>query len=205
MRAPVLAAMVLALSSMSSLTVHAGDIEAGKAKSVTCAGCHGMDGNSVNPEWPSLAGQHAKYIEKQLKEYKSGARVNAIMVGMVAALTEEDMANLGAYYESLEPKGAPVAAEPDVLQKGQDIYRGGITDAGVAACIACHAPTGKGNGPAGWPSLAGQHAQYTVTQLKYFQTEQRANDVGRMMRNVAKRMSEAEMEAVAAYVAAMKP
>ncbi len=204
MRAAVLAAVVVAVSGFSSLAVHAGDIEAGKAKSVTCAGCHGTDGNSVNPEWPSLAGQHAKYIEKQLREYKSGARQNAIMAGMVAALSEQDMANLAAYYESLEPKGAPVAAEPDVLQKGQDIYRGGITESNVAACIACHAPNGKGNGPAGWPTVAGQHAQYTITQLKYFQNETRANDSGRMMRNVAKRMTEKEMEAVAAYIAALK-
>lgn len=204
MRAAVLAAVVVAVSGFSSLAVHAGDIEAGKAKTATCVGCHGADGNSVNPEWPSLAGQHAKYLEKQLREYKSGVRQNAIMAGMAAILSDEDIVNVAAYYESLTPKGAPVAAEPDVLQKGQDIYRGGITEAKVAACIACHSPNGQGNGPAGWPVLAGQHAQYTVTQLKYFRDETRANDAGRMMRNVSKRMSDAEMEAVAAYIAALK-
>lgn len=204
MRAAFLAAAVLAVSGFSSLAVHAGDIEAGKAKSATCAACHGADGNSVNPEWPSLAGQHSRYILKQLKEFKSGARQNAIMAGMVAALSEDDMANLAAYFESLPPKGAPVAADSELLQKGQDIYRGGITETRVAACIACHSPSGKGNGPAAWPSLAGQHAKYLVTQLTHFQNEMRANDAGRMMRNVAKRMSEEEMQAVAAYVAALK-
>ncbi len=204
MRAAVLAALVMVLSALSSLAVQAADIEAGKAKSVTCAGCHGVDGNSTNPIWPSLAGQHAAYTLKQLKEFKSGTRQNAVMAGMVAALSDDDMVNLAAYYESLTPKGAPVAAETDVLQKGQDIYRGGITDAQVAACTACHSPTGKGNGPAGWPSLAGQHAEYTVAQLKAFQSGARANDAGLMMRNVAKRMSEAEMQAVAAYLAALK-
>ena len=203
MRAAVLAAVVLAVSGFNSLAVHAGDIEAGKVKSATCAACHGVDGNSANPEWPSLAGQHAKYIEKQLNDYKSGARQNAIMAGMVAALSEQDMANLADYYESLTPKGSPVAVDSELLQKGQDIYRGGITETQVAACIACHSANGMGNGPAGWPALAGQHAQYTATQLKYFQNETRANDSGRMMRNVAKRMSEQEMEAVAAYIAAM--
>jgi cytochrome c553 len=180
----------------------AADIEAGKAKTIVCQACHGADGNSVNPIWPSLAGQHAKYTLKQLREFKSGRRENVTMVGMVAALTDEDMVNIAAYYETLEIK-PNTTFDKSVLQKGQDIYRGGITETSVAACMGCHGPAGTGNGPAAYPSLKSQHPEYIVAQLQTFKNGTRANDAGRMMRNVAKRMSDGEMQAVAAYIAAM--
>ncbi len=202
MKASHIGAMILALSGLVSLTTYAGDIEAGKAKSVTCAACHGADGNSTNSAWPSLAGQHAGYIYKQLTDFKAGRRNNASMTGMVALLNDEDMKNLAAFYESQQPKA--VAFDGEVIENGESIYRGGITETSVAACMGCHAPSGKGNGPAGWPSLRGQHPEYLVTQLQNFKQGLRANDTGKMMRNVVVRMSDMEMKAVAAYIAGIQ-
>ena len=202
MKASHIGAIVLAFSGLMTSAVNAGDIEAGKAKSAVCAACHGADGNSNNSAWPSLAGQHASYIYKQLSDYKAGRRVNASMTGMVALLNDDDMKNLAAYYESQQPKAAAFDAE--LIAVGENIYRGGITETGVAACMSCHAPSGKGNGPAGWPSLRGQHPEYIVTQLKAFQEGLRENDAGRMMRNASARLSVSEMEAVAAYIAGIQ-
>ena len=202
MKASQFGVIVLVLSGLVSFAATAADIEAGKAKSAVCAGCHGVDGNSSNPVWPSLAGQHASYTYKQLMDFKEGRRVNAQMTGMVAALTEDDMKNLAAFYESQQAK--PVSFDAELIELGQDIYRGGITDAGIAACIGCHSPSGVGNGPAGWPSLKGQHPEYIAAQLQAFKSGLRANDNGRMMRNLVERMSEAEMQAVAAYVAGIQ-
>ncbi len=202
MKASRFGALVLAFVGLTAFTANAADIEAGKTKSAVCAACHGVDGNSSNPIWPSLAGQHASYTYKQLVDFKEGRRVNASMTGMVALLTDEDMKNLAAYYESLTPKGA--AFDSEVIAKGESIYRGGITETHVAACMGCHSPSGKGNGPAAWPSLAGQHPQYVVTQLQHFKEGLRDNDPGKMMRNLVVRMSDAEMEAVANYVAGIR-
>jgi cytochrome c553 len=124
------------------------------------------------------------------------------MQGMVLALTDEDMVNIAAYYETQTPKAAKF--DTSLLSKGQDIYRGGITETAVAACMGCHSPSGAGNGPAAYPSLKGQHPEYIADQLKQFKQGMRANDSGKMMRNVANRMSDQEMNAVAAYVAGMK-
>lgn len=202
MKASQIGAMILALSGLVSVTASAGDIEAGKAKSAVCAACHGADGNSTNAAWPSLAGQHASYTYKQLTDFKAGRRNNASMTGMVALLTDDDMKNLAAFYESQQPK--PMAFDGDMIEAGESIYRGGITETHVAACMGCHAPSGKGNGPAGWPSLKGQHPEYLVTQLKNFKQGLRANDTGKMMRNAVVRMSDMEMKAVAAYIAGIQ-
>jgi len=202
MKASYLGAIVLVLSGLSSFAAPAADIEAGKAKSTVCAACHGADGNSSSPTWPSLAGQHASYIYKQLMDFKAGRRNNPTMTGMVAALSDEDMKNLAAYYASQQPKGA--AFDGELIGRGENIYRGGITEANVAACMSCHSPTGQGNGPAAWPSLAGQHPEYIVAQLQAFKQGARANDPGSMMRNVSARMSETEMQSVAAYLAGIR-
>ena len=194
MKASHIGAIVLVLSGLMPLSAQAADIEAGKAKSAVCAACHGADGNSANAAWPSLAGQHASYIYKQLQDYKEGRRVNASMTGMVALLNDEDMKNVAAYYESQTPKS--VGFDAELVDTGEKIYRGGITETGTASCI--------GNGPAGWPSLAGQHPEYIVAQLQAFKQGARANDTGRMMRNVAVRMSEMEMKSVAAYIAGIR-
>jgi cytochrome c553 len=194
--------MILALTGLVSITANAADIEAGKTKSAVCAACHGADGNSSNAAWPSLAGQHATYIYKQLTDFKEGRRNDATMIGMVALLNDEDMKNIAAYFESQQAKA--VAFDPDLIAVGENIYRGGITEIGVAACMSCHSPSGKGNGPAGWPSLKGQHSEYLVVQLQNFKQGLRANDSGKMMRNVAARMSDMEMKSVAAYIAAIE-
>ena len=202
MKASQLGVIVLVLSGLVSMTAQASDAEAGKAKSAVCAACHGADGNSTNPIWPSLAGQHASYLYKQLMDFKEGRRVNASMTGMVAALSETDMKDLAAFYASQTPKA--VSFDGDLIEKGENIYRGGITETRVAACMGCHSPSGKGNGPAGWPSLIGQHPEYIVSQLQAFKSGLRANDTGSMMRNVVERMSDEEMAAVAAYVAGIQ-
>jgi len=192
-------AATISLATGTATAAAAGDTAAGKAGSATCAGCHGMDGNSVNPEWPNLAGQHANYIEKQLKDFKAGKeRSNASMTGMVAPLTEQNMADLAAYFSSLPRKAG--AADKSLVDAGQKLYRGGNPATGVAACIGCHSPTGVGNPAANFPSLSGQHAKYVEIQLKAFKAGERKNDAGKMMRSIAEKMSDAEIKAVAAYV-----
>lgn len=202
MKASQIGVIVLALSGLISFTANAADVEAGKAKSAACAACHGADGNSSNPMWPSLAGQHATYIYKQLADFEAGRRANASMSGMVAGLSDDDMKNLAAFYAAQSPK--PVGFDGELIAMGESIYRGGIAETGVAACMACHSPSGKGNGPAGWPSLKGQYPEYIVAQLQAFKQGVRANDTGRMMRNLVGRMSDMEMKAVAAYVAGIQ-
>ena len=182
----------------NSAALAAGDAAAGKAKAAVCAACHGADGKAIQPAFPNLAGQHAAYIEKQLQDYKSGARVNALMVGQVAALSEQDMADLAAHFSSLA--GIESVANEENLALGENIYRGGITNAGVAACSACHGPTGVGNPQANFPVLAGQNAQYIADQLRYFRSGERANDANEMMRGIAHRMTDKEIDAVANYI-----
>lgn len=202
MKASQFGVIVLALSGLVSFAAPASDVEAGKAKSTVCAACHGADGNSTNPIWPTLAGQHASYLVKQLMDFKEGRRENASMSGMVAGLSEQDMKDLAAYYENQTPK--PVAFDKDLIEQGENIYRGGITDAQMAACMSCHSPSGRGNGPAAWPSLKSQHPDYVVVQLQNFKAGTRANDPNGMMRNLVTRMSEQEMKEVAAYVAGIR-
>ncbi len=203
MKARHIKAVMLGLTGLMAVTsIQAADIEAGKAKTILCAGCHMADGNSVNTIWPRLAGQHSSYLLKQLRDFKARKRIDPTMNAMVASLTDEDMVNIAAYFESQKPAAAKY--DESLLAKGQDIYRGGITETSVAACIGCHNPTGEGNGPAVYPRLKGQHPEYIATQLNNFKKGVRTNDAGKMMRNVANRMSDAEIKAVSAYVAGLK-
>lgn len=191
------------LALAASLPVGAaGDKTAGKAKSAVCAACHGADGNSVNPEWPKLAGQHESYVYKQLQEFKSGSRQDALMAGQVAALSDQDMQDLAAFFAS--QTATEGQAKDENLELGEALYRGGNNSAGIAACMGCHAPNGNGNPMAKFPGLSGQHATYTIKQLKDFRSGTRANDAGKMMRNVAVRMTDAEIEAVANYISGLK-
>lgn len=175
-----------------------GDAEAGKAASATCAACHGPTGIAAVKTYPNLAGQGAPYLLKQLMEFKSGARENAVMLGMVAALDETTMANLAAYYASQEP--AQGVSEPDNLELGRDIYRGGISSVGIPACMSCHGPDGAGNDAAKFPRVNAQNAEYTVTALQGFRSGARANDMNKMMRSVAHRLSDTEIAALANYL-----
>jgi len=187
-----------------------GDVVAGKAKSAMCMACHGADGNSPSSAFPSIAGQNAAYIAKQLQDYKSGKRVNALMVGMVAALTPEDMQNLGAFYagQSLTPQ-PPAAADTQVLvEQGRVLYQTGraanATIPAVAACSACHGAAGFGNAPAAYPSLHAQHAAYTELMLKSFRDGARANDLNAVMRQAGQALTDDDIRALAAYTASMK-
>jgi cytochrome c553 len=161
------------------------------------------DGNSVVPEFPKLAGQHAGYISKQLADFKEMKRKNDIMFGMAAALSEEDMADLAAFYAA-QTTAPGAAADESLVALGKAIYRGGNMQSGVPACMGCHGPEGAGNPTANYPQLAGQHAQYTLAQLNAFHSGSRENDSNKMMRAVAVRMTAKEMEAVANYIATLK-
>lgn len=192
----------LAISGATSAWAEGGNAEAGKTKSATCAACHGADGNSVNPEWPKLAGQHPSYILKQLMNFKNDQRVNASMSPMAKPLSDADMADLAAYFSTQVKKLGE--ADQTKVALGEQVYKGGNNATGVAACAACHGPTGAGNPASNFPSLNGQHATYIKNQLTAFRTGARANDAGKMMRNVAAAMTDAEMNAVAEYIAGLK-
>jgi len=198
MNKPLVFVAVFSLLIGVSPAYAGGDATAGKTKSATCAGCHGMDGNSANPDWPSLAGQGAAYIEKQLQEFKAGERQNATMAPMAAPLSEQDIVDLAAFYAAQTVKVG--AAEKSQVELGQKIYRGGNMAGGVAACIGCHGPAGKGNPAAKFPALSGQHAKYVETQLNAFKAGERNNDAARMMRNTAGNMNDQEIKAVASYI-----
>lgn len=185
--------------------------EAAKAQTIVtqvCAACHAADGNSVAPANPKLAGQPAEYITKQLHNFKQGmmepnkdgGRKNPVMGAMTAALSDEDMLNLGAYFSSKAAKSGTAKAPYDA---GQKVYRGGNSATGLPACAACHGPAGAGL-PAQYPRLGGQHADYVLAQLKAFRSGERANDAGTVMRTIANKMSDQEMQAVANYVSGLK-
>lgn len=178
-----------------------GDPAAGQAKSALCATCHGADGNSVLAINPKLAGQNASYIVKQLIDFKSGARPGPTMAAMVLALSEEDMADIAAWYASQTV--TLQGADPQAIELGASLYRAGNKQLAVAACSACHSPTGQGNAPAGFPALSGQHPEYTLQQLKDFRAGIRQNDNSGMMRTVVERLTDRELEALASYVSGL--
>lgn len=187
----------LLLFSLSGVFA-AGDPEAGREKAKVCAACHMLDGNSSNPVWPKLAGQHMQYIIKQLSDYKEGLRENPQMSPMVADLSKQDMADLASWFASQSIKYGKT--DPDMLELGEKIYRAGNLEAGVPACIACHGPTGQGNPLAVYPKLGGQHAAYTEAQLNAFRQDKRTNDINEVMRTIVDRMTDDEIKAVSEYV-----
>ena len=193
-------ALILLLTVPISFLV-AGDIKVGEGKSIVCSACHGQDGNSINPLWPSLAGQHEQYTINTLKAYQNGTRVDAVMKAQLMALTEKDFEDIAAYYnaQKMQKKGYDYA----LAKKGESLYRGGNASTGVAACIACHGPTGRGNPGAGYPYLAGQHAQYTKDALKDYITLERKAGLNDMMQSLASRLTEEEIEAVSEYIQAL--
>lgn len=195
---------------VGSQVLAAGDAEAGKSKAAACAACHGADGNSAAPSFPKIAGQNERYLVKQLKDYQSGARQNAMMSGMVAGKSDQDIEDLAAYFASQTTSLGTTKKE--LLSLGEKIYRGGNPETGVAACTACHGPKGEGVALAGFPSLSGQHTSYVVDQLKAFRAAGRGDFEGakrtndgesKMMREVARRLTDAEIEAVSSYVSGL--
>lgn len=190
----------------------AGDAQVGKGKTLVCSACHGADGNSVVPIFPKLAGQNERYLIKQMNDIRSGARLVPTMTGQLDSMDDEDMANIAAYYVSQSTSGGQ--ADPAKVALGAKVYRGGVSETGVAACGACHGARGGGNAPAGFPALAGQHADYIAAELRSFRTGAensleenpggRTNDGdGRMMRDTALRMTDNEIDAVASFIAGL--
>ena len=189
---------------LMSGTAIAGDAAAGKAKSAACGGCHGFDGNSAIVTYPKLAGQNEAYIVKQVKDFKANSdRQNAIMLGMVAAVSDEDAADIGAYFQSQMLKEAAIH-DADKAAAGRDLYKGGDLQKGIPACQACHGPKGSGTAGIGYPQIGGQYVEYTLAQLKAFKDGSRKNDDKMLMRSIVEKLSEKDMIAVSHYIASLK-
>jgi cytochrome c553 len=192
-------AIAAAALGMNDTALAEGSVEAGQQKSAVCMACHGPDGNSLNPEWPNLAGQHASFIVAQLQAFKSGERQNPLMSPMAVGLTEQDMLDLAAFYSAQAP--AALEADPALVEAGRKLYLGGNQESGVSACIACHGPTGRGNPMALYPVISGQHATYLASALRAYASGERVNT---MMQEIAARMSEEEIAAVSAYIQGLR-
>lgn len=202
---------ILSLMAMLSLAVSqtvfaesliGGDPEAGKAKAAACSACHGPGGNSTNPEWPRLAGQSEAYTVSQLKAFKDGSRANPLMAGQVANLSEQDMKDIAAYFYNQEPLTG--AANPELAEAGETVYRAGNAESGVPACMGCHGPAGEGNAAAAYPRLAGQHADYVAAQLRIYRDgERKGTAKAKMMSDVAAKLTDEEIAAVASYLSGL--
>ena len=179
-----------------------GDARRGETLADNCIACHGEKGNSVNPAWPKLAGQHADYLLGQLQDFKAGRRANALMSAAVQALSEQDMADLAVYYSQQQTTVGK--ANPEMVLLGQRLYRAGDAREGIPACMACHNPAGRGNPHANYPALSGQHAEYTATQLRHFRAEERNNDENAVMRHIASQLSNEQIDAVADYIQGLR-
>ena len=176
------------------------DLAKGEASFAVCSACHGADGNSAIPVNPKLAQQHPEYLIKQLMEFKSGKRNNAVMKGFASALSDDDMRNIAYWATSKKAKGG-FAKDKELVSQGERIYRGGIADRQVPACAACHSPNGAGL-PAQYPRMSGQHADYTAAQLTSFRDGVRKNSL--QMTQVAAKLNDREIKAVADYIAGLR-
>ncbi len=190
--------IALLLAAVAGIVVAGGNPAAGKSTAIICIGCHNADGNSTNTLYPKLAGQGEGYLAKQLTDFKSGARKEEHMTSMVDAISAADIPNLAAFFSSqARTKGAAGKTNTDL---GQRLYQAGAKDRGIPACASCHGANGHGNPAEKFPALAGQHAEYVAKMLKEFRSGKRSNDTREMMRKVAARLSDAEIEAVSVYV-----
>ncbi len=176
----------------------AGDPVAGQSKAAVCTACHGVDGNSVTAAWPKIAGQHEEYIYKQLIDFKSGNRDNPQMTPIVATMNDEDLSDVAAYFSS--QKAQPGFAAPENLLTAERMYRVGDPGSGLASCSACHGPNGSGNPAAKFPALSGQHAEYTIATLKAYKSEDRNNDPNSIMRNIASKLTNSDIDIIANYL-----
>lgn len=179
----------------------AGDAAAGQAKAAVCGACHGPDGNSPAPNFPKLAGQGERYLTKQMQDIKSGKRTVLEMTGLLTNLSDQDLADLAAYFAS--QKGSVGAADPKLVARGEQLFRGGNLEKGLPACTGCHSPNGAGNAAASFPRLSGQHATYIAKQLTDFRKEEagRANDGDAMtMRTIARKLSDEDIAALSSYI-----
>ncbi|MBI5330816.1 MAG: cytochrome c4 [Betaproteobacteria bacterium] len=167
-----------------------------------CASCHALDGNSATPSNPILAGQFPDYLARQLTDFRAGARRNVMMASLIASLSEADMRNLAAHYAAQTPKAAGTR-EPGLAAEGQRLYRNGNAANGLPSCASCHGPNGAGM-DGQFPRIAGQHAKYTTTQMKYFRTGFRDNDLGKMMQTIARKMTDQEIKAISEYISTLR-
>ena len=182
----------------------------GATKSAVCSACHGPNGNSVNPEWPRLAGQNAVYLAEQLRLFRSGVRNNPVMKPLAATLSDQDIDDLAVYYEQQTPAG--LEADPSYWKAGEALYLRGDRSKAVPACIACHGPVGRGNLAAGYPALRAQQSVYVIKQLNDYASGTRysgdkpasASRNGVMMLDIAKRLSAEQIRDVASYVQGMR-
>jgi len=196
-----LLAIIMSFVVVTLPSFAAGDIAGGKVISAQCAACHGVDGNSSEPSFPKLAGQGEGYLYKQLLNFASGTRESLIMGPMVADISAKGLADLSAYYASMQSK--PESVSEGLLELGQKLYRAGNKETGVPACMSCHGPRGAGIPAARWPALSGQHARYVEMQLEAFSQGDRNNDPNDMMRDIASRLSADEKKAVSAYISGL--
>lgn len=197
-----LAFAALAIFGAVATSQAAGNATAGQTKAASCAACHGATGNkTLMPAYPKLGGQHASYIAKQLADFKSGSRKDPTMNGMSAPLSSEDMADIAAFFAAQSPSVGSADAEKSAA--GKTLYQAGDKVKGISACMACHGPSGAGNPGAMFPALSGQNSAYVVKALKDFRSGARANDTASMMRDIAAKMSDADIDAVAEYIAGL--
>jgi cytochrome c553 len=179
-----------------------GSAEAGATKAAVCLACHGLNGNSTNGEWPTLAGQNATYVAEQLRLFRAGKRSNPVMMPLAMGLSDDDINDLAAYYAAQKPAG--LEADPSYWEAGEKLYRGGNVAKNVPACIACHGPLGRGNAPAAYPALRAQQSVYTQKQLNDYAAGQRPGEKAKIMETIAKRMSADDVRNVASYIQGMR-
>ena len=203
--------LLVALFLFSNVLPAAGNADAGKKKSLVCAGCHMADGNSVNPIWPKIAGQIPDYIVKQLQDFKAGKRVNQIMEPILKPLKQQDFDDLAAYFAKQQTQ--PDTTDSKQTLAGEKLYNSGVFYTSVTACTGCHGPKGRGN--TDWkksmntpptvlaPAIGGQHAEYTAKQLKAFRSGERSNDVGGVMQKIVNKLTDEQIDAVSAYIATL--
>ena len=190
---------LLIILAASLVTIGAGNADSGKDKVATCTACHGQDGNSMVGLWPSLAGQNAKYLVKQLQHIKSGKRSIAVMAGLLDDFTKEDLDDIAAFYASKNNTIGQV--EADKVELGRKLYYSGSLDKGIPACTACHSPKGKGNAPAGYPLLSGQQPEYIAKSLKNYRSGERNNDESsKMMMAIAYKLDDVEIDALSSFI-----
>lgn len=197
--------LTLFFSFIGAASAFDGNAEAGKTKTATCAACHGADGNALVAMYPKIAGQHAEYIYKQLVDFKAAmmsggknGRNDPVMGGMVMALSDQDMKDIAAYFASQTIK--PGTTPENVVEAGKKLYSAGDAERGIPACQACHGPRGVGQSLAGFPQISFQHADYTKAQLEKFRSGARANDMNGMMRDIAKKLTDEDIELLSKYL-----
>jgi cytochrome c553 len=207
-------AAIATFSALALLPLQAaakGSAEAGATKAAVCVACHGVNGNSVNPEWPSLAGQNAPYIAEQIRLFKANKRLNINMNAQAAAIPDEDIEDIAAYFATQTPTG--LEADPSYWQAGEKLYRAGDARRSIPACQACHGPVGRGNPGAGFPAVRAQHSVYTVKQLNDYAAQNRYRDAegkvqqsrnGRMMVDISSRLTAEDIRNLASYIQGMR-